>query len=118
MGVIGASPLLNTWLAYLNGRKRLSFTPYGDQSIFMTRDTFRCVGGVPPIPIMEDLESFLSSGLTSPCLAETLKRYLIESEEEQAADPPSRLHPHRLTKAERCCCGSTSLLSSFVADRW
>lgn len=80
MGVIGASPLLNTWLAYLNGRKRLSFTPYGDQSIFMTRDTFRCVGGVPPIPIMEDLESFLSSGLTSPCLAETLKRYLIESE--------------------------------------
>jgi hypothetical protein len=53
--VVGAGPLFNTWLAYVNGRKRLSFTPYGDQAIFMTRDTYRRVGGFPEIPIMEDV---------------------------------------------------------------
>lgn len=55
LGVIGAGGLFNTWLAYVNGRKRLSFTPYGDQAIFMTRDTFQRVGGFPQIPIMEDV---------------------------------------------------------------
>ena len=55
LGVIGASGLFNTWLAYVNGRKRLSFTPYGDQGMFMTRDTYRRVRGFPQIPIMEDV---------------------------------------------------------------
>ena len=55
LGVVGAGGLFNTWLAYVNGRKRLSFTPYGDQAIFMTRDTFQRVGGFPRIPIMEDV---------------------------------------------------------------
>ncbi len=55
LGVIGAGPLFNTWLAYVNGRKRLSFTPYGDQAIFMTRETYQRVGGFPRIPIMEDV---------------------------------------------------------------
>jgi len=55
LGVIGAGGLFNTWLAYVNGRKRLSFTPYGDQAIFMTRDTFQRVGGFARIPIMEDV---------------------------------------------------------------
>jgi rSAM/selenodomain-associated transferase 2 len=55
LGVSGASGLFKTWLAYVNGRKRLSFTPYGDQAIFMTLDTFQRVGGFPQIPIMEDV---------------------------------------------------------------
>jgi rSAM/selenodomain-associated transferase 2 len=55
LGVIGAEGLLNTWLAYVNGRKRLSLTPYGDQAIFMTREIYQHVGGFPRIPIMEDV---------------------------------------------------------------
>jgi hypothetical protein len=42
-------------LAYVNGRKRLFFTPYGDQALFMTRETYQRVGGFLPIPIMEDV---------------------------------------------------------------
>jgi rSAM/selenodomain-associated transferase 2 len=55
LGIVDAGPLFNTWLAYVNGRKRLSFTPYGDQAMFMSRNTYRLVGGFPPIPIMEDV---------------------------------------------------------------
>lgn len=55
LGVVNAGGLFNTWLAYVNGRKRLSFTPYGDQALFMTRDTYDRVGGFPQIPIMEDV---------------------------------------------------------------
>jgi hypothetical protein len=55
LGVIGAGPLFNAWLAYVNGRKRLSFTPYGDQAMFMNRDVYQTVGGFPQVPIMEDV---------------------------------------------------------------
>ncbi|MBA7482544.1 hypothetical protein ES707_18035 [subsurface metagenome] len=55
LGVIDAGPLFNTWLAYVNGRKRLSFTPYGDQAMFMTRHAYQRVGGFPEVPIMEDV---------------------------------------------------------------
>lgn len=46
------SPLLH--LADL--RSRYSRLPYGDQAIFLRREVFRDVGGVPEMPIMEDLE--------------------------------------------------------------
>ena len=55
LGVIGAGPLFNAWLAYVNTRKRLSFTPYGDQALFMTPHAYRTVGGFPQVPIMEDV---------------------------------------------------------------
>jgi rSAM/selenodomain-associated transferase 2 len=55
LGVPEAGGLFRTWLAYVNGRKRLSFTPYGDQALFMRRDTFRRAGGYPRIPVMEDV---------------------------------------------------------------
>ena len=55
LGVIGAGPLFNAWLAYVNGRKRLSFTPYGDQAMFMSREVYQMVGGFPQVPIMEDV---------------------------------------------------------------
>jgi rSAM/selenodomain-associated transferase 2 len=30
--------------------------PYGDQALFMSANTFRAIGGFPPLPIMEDFE--------------------------------------------------------------
>jgi rSAM/selenodomain-associated transferase 2 len=73
LGVVGAGGLFNTWLAYVNGRKRLSFTPYGDQAIFMNRDTFRRVGGFPQIPIMEDV------GMTDRLKREGVRLKLLHS---------------------------------------
>ncbi|UCF99176.1 MAG: TIGR04283 family arsenosugar biosynthesis glycosyltransferase [Spirochaetaceae bacterium] len=55
LGIIDASPLFDTWLIYVNGRKRLTFSPYGDQALFMTRATYGRAGGFPPFPIMEDV---------------------------------------------------------------
>jgi rSAM/selenodomain-associated transferase 2/rSAM/selenodomain-associated transferase 1 len=39
-----------------NWRARTLQMPYGDQALFMRRDTFDRVGGFPLLPIMEDLE--------------------------------------------------------------
>jgi rSAM/selenodomain-associated transferase 2 len=39
-----------------NFRSRSLQTPYGDQAVFMTRDTFCKIGGFAEIPIMEDLD--------------------------------------------------------------
>lgn len=36
-------------------RSRWSSLPYGDQAMFVRTETFRAVGGFPPIPLMEDL---------------------------------------------------------------
>jgi rSAM/selenodomain-associated transferase 2 len=37
-------------------RSRRRQMPYGDQAIFMRAETFREVGGFPPLPVMEDYE--------------------------------------------------------------
>ncbi|AKG24856.1 TIGR04283 family arsenosugar biosynthesis glycosyltransferase [Calothrix sp. 336/3] len=37
-------------------RSRLFQLPYGDQAIFLTKETFEKIGGFPRIPIMEDFE--------------------------------------------------------------
>jgi len=37
-------------------RSRYTCHPYGDQALFVRTHTFRAVGGVPELPIMEDLE--------------------------------------------------------------
>lgn len=37
-------------------RSRLSPYPYGDQAVFVRRREFRCVGGFPDQPLMEDYE--------------------------------------------------------------
>ncbi|GBE02248.1 N-glycosyltransferase [bacterium BMS3Bbin06] len=39
-----------------NIRSRITRTPYGDQGIFMIKDTFEELGGYADIPIMEDIE--------------------------------------------------------------
>ena len=40
---------------FANLRSRLTSIPYGDQAIFVRRDTFENIGGYPAIPIMEDV---------------------------------------------------------------
>lgn len=39
-----------------NWRSRRLQMPYGDQAIFMTKETFVKIGGYPDLPIMEDFE--------------------------------------------------------------
>ncbi len=41
---------------FANWRARRLLMPYGDQGIFVKKDTFRQIGGFPEIPIMEDYE--------------------------------------------------------------
>lgn len=40
----------------VNWRSRYLQMPYGDQALFLRRDTFEEVGGFPELPIMEDFE--------------------------------------------------------------
>ena len=40
----------------VNWRSRFLQMPYGDQAIFLKRETFCCVGGFPALPVMEDFE--------------------------------------------------------------
>lgn len=41
---------------WANWRSRVLGTPYGDQAIFLSAETFRAIGGYPELPIMEDFE--------------------------------------------------------------
>lgn len=47
-------PLLNFICAMVKVRSHLFSLPYGDQGIFMKKETFETLGGFPNIPIMED----------------------------------------------------------------
>lgn len=46
-------------------RCRLFFLPYGDQAIFVTRGALDAIGGIPPIPLMEDVA--IARSLTQAC---------------------------------------------------
>ena len=39
-----------------NWRTRISGIPYGDQGLFLLKETFEKIGGYPDIPIMEDVQ--------------------------------------------------------------
>lgn len=47
---------LAPWLRLADVRARLGRTPYGDQAIFLRRETFDALGGYPDQPLMEDVE--------------------------------------------------------------
>lgn len=48
---------LDSFFAYISGlRSRYAKYMYGDQAIFVTKNTFESVSGFPEIPIMEDYE--------------------------------------------------------------
>jgi glycosyltransferase involved in cell wall biosynthesis len=51
-----ASMLSRTWWRLLDLRSRGLGLPYGDQALFLRHDVFAKVGGVPRIPLMEDVE--------------------------------------------------------------
>lgn len=54
---IDARGVLYRWLEAGNAfRARRMRTPYGDQAIFVRRDLLERVGGVPDLPLMEDVE--------------------------------------------------------------
>jgi hypothetical protein len=44
------------WLRLADLRSRYTTLPYGDQAIFLRRETFFEAGGFPDLPLMEDLE--------------------------------------------------------------
>ena len=46
--------LIGSWAA--NSRVRWNGIPFGDQTMFMTREAYEAVGGMPELPIMEDYE--------------------------------------------------------------
>ncbi|NJK40370.1 MAG: glycosyltransferase family 2 protein [Acaryochloridaceae cyanobacterium SU_2_1] len=53
---INATCLSLRWISRVASlRSRLTRVPYGDQAIFMNRDTFDALGGFADIPIMEDV---------------------------------------------------------------
>jgi glycosyltransferase involved in cell wall biosynthesis len=51
-----SSPLARTWWRLLDLRSRGLRLPYGDQAQFVRREVLEAIGGVPDIPLMEDLE--------------------------------------------------------------
>jgi hypothetical protein len=51
----GAHPLLRVVERCMNIRSRLSCIATGDQGIFVDRATYEVVGGIPGIPLMEDI---------------------------------------------------------------
>jgi len=52
--VEGGGRLLKTIVRLANLRSELLKLPYGDQGLFLRRETFARLGGFPPLPIMED----------------------------------------------------------------
>ncbi|MGC6514605.1 MAG: TIGR04283 family arsenosugar biosynthesis glycosyltransferase [Myxococcota bacterium] len=62
--VIGGSFLLHTvgeraeplWLRIADLRSRLTRYPYGDQAIFLRREAYDAIGGVPDVAMFEDVE--------------------------------------------------------------
>ena len=53
--ILGRHPALALIGRMMNLRSRLSGLGTGDQGLFVTREALAAVGGVPPLPLMEDL---------------------------------------------------------------
>jgi rSAM/selenodomain-associated transferase 2 len=53
-------PALRLVAWFANLRTRLERLPYGDQAQFIRAETFRALGGYPEIPVMEDVELFMT----------------------------------------------------------
>jgi rSAM/selenodomain-associated transferase 2 len=51
----GAGPLQRAWLRLLDLRSHAPVLPYGDQGYAIRRDVYDRIGGVPDIPLMEDV---------------------------------------------------------------
>jgi rSAM/selenodomain-associated transferase 2 len=69
------SPLMRLTAKMMNGRSRLTGICTGDQGIFLHRRLLALIGGIPEIPLMEDIElSLRLSQLCRPiCLPMTVQ---------------------------------------------
>jgi rSAM/selenodomain-associated transferase 2 len=56
LGIAGASRSFRLIETLVQWRSTVFQLPFGDQALFTTAEAFRVVGGVPEIPIMEDVE--------------------------------------------------------------
>lgn len=56
LGIDANLPGLRIIEKLANVRSRILQMPYGDQAIFLRRETFETIGGFPEIPLLEDLE--------------------------------------------------------------
>jgi len=54
------NPLLRIIEKGVNARSRFLQMPYGDQGIFLKKETFENLGGFPHLPIMEDFQLMLN----------------------------------------------------------
>lgn len=52
----GSGALLRRLLRVADLRSRYTRSPYGDQAVFTSRRIYEEVGGIPPLPLLEDLE--------------------------------------------------------------
>lgn len=66
---------IGSWAA--NARVRWTGIPFGDQTIFLTRELYDAVGGMPDIPIMEDYE--LSRRCKAVCWPRQLRQKVYTS---------------------------------------
>ena len=73
----GRHPMLRVVARAMNLRSRLSGIATGDQGIFVTRALLERVGGIPQLPLMEDVE--LSSRLKAVCPPLCLSKRLTTS---------------------------------------
>ncbi len=51
-----ASPAMTVVERAANWRSRILQLPYGDQALFLSKETFRRLGGFKPVPLMEDFD--------------------------------------------------------------
>lgn len=56
LSVAAQLPGLATVVRVANWRSRVLQLPYGDQGLFLRRDRFEALGGLPELPLMEDFE--------------------------------------------------------------
>jgi len=54
------NPLLRVIEKGVNARSRFLQMPYGDQGIFLKKETFEKIGGFPNLPLMEDFQLMLN----------------------------------------------------------
>lgn len=54
------NPLLRVIEKGVNLRSKFLQMPYGDQGIFLKKETFEAIGGFPPLPLMEDFQLVLN----------------------------------------------------------
>ena len=70
-------PIFKMVSLFMNIRARITGIATGDQGIFMTRDLYEKIGGIPAIPLMEDIA--LSRTLNRYCRSFVIKQKLASS---------------------------------------